>query len=331
MILNRTSENNRIEFKAQLTPHLEREVVAFLNYVGGGVIYIGINNKGEVVGVENSDQLQLQIKDRIKNNIAPSCMGLFDVVEETQEDKPIIKVIVASGQERPYYLKKYGMSSKGAFMRNGSASEPMTTKMIQELFAKRTRKSIAAIKAPKQELKFEQLQIYYDVLDKTLNKNFKTNLELLNEDKVFNYVGYLLADNNTVSIKVAKYSGVDRVDLVQSNEYGFCSLIKATKQVLDRFEVENRTFTKITSKQRLEKRQWDTVALREAVINAFVHNDYSREIAPKFEIFKDRLEITSYGGIPEGLGEKEFFEGYSIPRNKEIMRIYRDLDLCIFS
>ncbi len=261
------NENNRIELKKQLTEHFEKEVVAFLNYLGGGVIYIGIDNEGNVVGVDDSDKLQLQIKDRIKNNIAPSCMGLFDVVEETRDGKSIIKVIVASGQERPYYIKKYGMSSKGAFMRNGSASEPMTVRMIETLFTKRTRKSISKIKAPRQDLKFGQLRIYYDVLGKTLNEHFATNLELLNEDKDFNYVGYLFADNNTVSVKVAKYNGIDRVDLVQSNEYGFCSLIKATKQVLDRLEVENKTFTKITSKERIEKRQWDAVALREAVIN----------------------------------------------------------------
>ena len=97
--------------------------------------------------------------------------------------------------------------------------------------------------------------------------------------------------------------------------------------MLDKLEIENKTFTKITAKERIEIRQWNTVALREAVINAFVHNDYSKEIAPKFELFNNRLEITSYGGIPDGLSEKEFFEGYSIPRNKEIMRIFRDLDL----
>lgn len=321
------SENNRIEYKKKLTELFEKEVVAFLNYLGGGVIYLGIDDDENVIGVENADKLQLQIKDRIKNNIAPSCLGLFDVVEEKFENKTIIKVIVASGQERPYYIKKYGMSSRGVFMRNGSASEPMTVRMIETLFAKRTRKSIAIIKAPYQDLKFEQLRIYYDALGKTLNEHFAAHLEFLNEDKVFNYVGYLLADNNTISIKVAKYKGTDRVDLAQSNEYGFCSLIKATKQVLDRLEVENKTFTKITSKERIEFRQWNAVALREAVINAFVHNDYTREIAPKFEIFSDRLEITSYGGIPNGLSEKEFFDGYSIPRNKEIMRIFRDLDL----
>lgn len=48
---------------------------------------------------------------------------------------------------------------------------------------------------------------------------------------------------------------------------------------------------------------------------------------PKFEIFPDRLEITSAGRLPEYLSKEEFFNGISIPRNKELMRIYRDLEL----
>ena len=58
-----------------------------------------------------------------------------------------------------------------------------------------------------------------------------------------------------------------------------------------------------------------------------MHNDYTREIPPKFEIFADRIEITSAGSLPEGLSKEEFFEGYSIPRNKELMRIYKDLEM----
>ena len=61
--------------------------------------------------------------------------------------------------------------------------------------------------------------------------------------------------------------------------------------------------------------------------NAIVHNDYSREAPPKFEIFADRIEITSACALPEGLTPAEFFEGYSIPRNKELMRVFRDLEL----
>jgi predicted HTH transcriptional regulator len=58
-----------------------------------------------------------------------------------------------------------------------------------------------------------------------------------------------------------------------------------------------------------------------------VHNDYSREIPPKFEIFSDRIEITSAGSLPEGIGEEDFFDGVSVPKNKELMRIFRDLEL----
>lgn len=58
----------------------------------------------------------------------------------------------------------------------------------------------------------------------------------MTEDKKYNYVAYLVSDINNVSIKVAKYDGVDRVNLVESNEYGYCSLIKATKKVLDKLD-----------------------------------------------------------------------------------------------
>ena len=91
--------------------------------------------------------------------------------------------------------------------------------------------------------------------------------------------------------------------------------------------MENKTLARITPKEREEKRLWNSVALREAVINAIVHNDYTSEIPPKFEFFDDRIEITSFGSLPQGMTEKEFFEGYSVPRNKELMRVFRDLDL----
>ncbi|PKQ62521.1 transcriptional regulator [Labilibaculum filiforme] len=320
-------ETNRIEYKKQLTNELEKEVVAFLNYKEGGNIFIGIDKYGNTIGLEDADDTQLKIKDRLKNNIVPSCMGLFDVLCEERDGKDVVKINIASGSEKPYYVRKNGMSEKGCFIRVGSAADPMPQKMIDELFAKRTRNSLGKIRSNKQDLSFEQLHIYYEASGKKLNQQFTTNLELLNEDGALNYVAYLMADNNSTSIKVAKYKDVGRADLIESNEYGFCSLIKASKQVIDKIELENRTITKITAKERQEKRLWNAVALREAIINAFVHNDFTREVPPKFEIFPDRIEITSAGGLPEGLNQDEFFEGFSVPRNKEIMRIYKDVDL----
>src|SRR5690606_25731203 len=133
----------------KLTDNLEKEVVAFLNYVGGGTIYLGVDKNGKTLGINDSDTIQLQIKDRLRNNVAPSCLGLFDIVVEQKNGIDIIKLIVASGSERPYYIKKYGLSEKGAFIRTGSASEPMPAKMIETLFAKRTRNTLGKIKSPR--------------------------------------------------------------------------------------------------------------------------------------------------------------------------------------
>lgn len=197
-------ETNRIEYKQQLTDDLEKEAIAFLNYQEGGVIYIGIHKSGTVVGVSDIDGDTLKIKDRLKNNIMPSCMGLFDVVVENIESKDVIKITLASGTEKPYYIKKLGMSEKGTFIRVGTAAEPMPVRVIESLFAKRTRNSIGKIKSPNQNLTFEQLKIYYEGVNKTLNQQFSANLELLTADGQYNYVAYLLADINGISIKLWK-------------------------------------------------------------------------------------------------------------------------------
>jgi len=321
-------ESNRIELKRELTDTLEKEVIAFLNYRDGGLIYIGVDDKTqETIGVTDANALQLKIKDRIKNNISPSTMGLFDVVAETREDKDIIKQTVASGSEKPYYLSKMGMSAKGCYIRIGSASEPMPVRMIEDLFASRIRNSIGTIKSRKQALSFEQLKIYYSETPLKLNDRFAHNLELLTEDDAYNYAAYLLSDVNGLSIKVAKYAGADRVNLIENEEYGYCSLVKATKAVLEKLRVENKTFARITPNRREERKLLNPVALREAVINAIIHNNYSNEVPPKFELFADRLEITSAGGLPSGFDEEEFFMGYSVPQNKELMRVFRDLDM----
>ena len=320
-------ESHRVEHKQFLTDTFEKEVVAFLNYHEGGIIYIGVDKDGKIVGCQNPDETQLKIKDKLKHNISPSCLGLFEVILETIEEKSIIKIIIASGRETPYYIKKNGMSEKGCYIRVGSSSEPMNQTMIEDLFAKRVRNSLGNIKSRRQDLTFEQLKIYYEEKGLKLNEKFASNLELLTDDGYYNYVAYLMADSNGVSIKVAKYAGTNKVDLIENNEYGYCSLIKATKRVLEKLEIENKTAALITSTTRKEQPLWNKVALREAVINAIVHNDYTTENPPVFEIFSDRIEITSTGGLSIIKNIDDFFSGYSNPTSRELMRIYKDLEL----
>lgn len=110
-------ENNRTEFKAILNDKMEKEVVAFLNNREGGVLYIGIDDNGTPIGVTDSDATQLMIANRIKNNILPSTLGLFDIVSDMVDNVPVIKILISSGLEKPYYIKKQGMSPNGCYIR----------------------------------------------------------------------------------------------------------------------------------------------------------------------------------------------------------------------
>lgn len=319
-------EDNRNEFKVKLSDDFEKEVIAFLNTAGGN-IYVGIDGKGYISeNLGNIDLLQRKIKDRIKDNIAPSTLGLFDVAVNEQDGKKYIKIIIAQGQEKPYYIKGMGMTPDSCFMRIGSSIQGMNMETIFNLFSKRVRNSLRNIKSPNQNLRFKTLKIYYQENGFEVNTNFFIKLDFYLDDGSFNYIAYLLADNNNISIQFAKYKGNDVENLVENENYGFCSLIKATESILNKLNIENKTFTKIETPTRKEIKMYDYDAVKELVTNAIVHNDWSNGYSPKFEMFDNKIVISSNGGIQEGVNQEEFLEGFSNPRNPELMRVFRDLN-----
>lgn len=318
-------EDKRNEFKVKLTDDFEKEVIAFLN-TDGGNIFIGVDDKGNITGnLGNVDLLQRTVKDRIRDNISPSTLGLFDVIVNSLNDKNYIQVIVAKGSEQPYYIKGMGMTPDSCFIRVGSSVQSMTTQNILNLFSRRTRNSLKNIKSPKQDLEFKVLKIYYEEKGFEINNNFLRKLDFYMDDGSFNYIAYLLSDNNNISIQFAKYAGNDVANLIENEDYGFCSLVKATDNILNKLQLENKTFTKIESTTRQEIKRFNFDAVKELVTNAIIHNDWSNGYSPKFEIFDNKLVISSNGGIQEGVNQEEFLEGFSNPRNPELMRIFRDL------
>jgi predicted HTH transcriptional regulator len=276
--------------------------------------------------VKDVDALQLQIKDRIVNNIRPGTMGLFDLFVEEKDGKQIVVLNLAGGPALPYYIRKFGRSEKGCFLRIGSASQPMTEEHIEQLMNRRQPVALTSVVSRHQDLTFNQLKIFYEGKGIVLNRHFATTLDLTTPDGKFNQLAYFLADVNRVSIRVAKWWETGKTRLRENEEYGDCSLIKAMQKVLDKFEIENITQArKRGMKTREELRFVDKAVLRELIINAFAHTDYSNGDTPIFEIFSDRFEITSYGGLVTGMTQEEFFTGVSRPRNPEIMRIFKDL------
>ena len=154
-------ESNLVELKANLNDKQEKEIVAFLNNHEGGALYIGVDDAGNPIQLPDLDSLQLKIADRIKNNILPSTLGLFDIVTDVIDGISVTKIIISSGLEKPYYIKNKGMSPNGCFMRIGTSTQPMPTTLIDELYSKRIHTTLRNIPAPRQDLTFAQLKIYY--------------------------------------------------------------------------------------------------------------------------------------------------------------------------
>ena len=114
--------------------------------------------------------------------------------------------------------------------------------------------------------------------------------------------------------------------MIENENFGFCSLIKIMDNILNKIMVENRTYTKIEIPTRKEIKMYDYNAVKELITNALIHNDWCNGYSPKFEMFDNKLVISSNGGIQEGVSQEEFLEGFSNPRNPELMRIFRDLN-----
>jgi predicted HTH transcriptional regulator len=323
-------ESENMEYKGKMTDTLEKEAVSFLNTYGG-CIYIGVKDNGEVVGVPNIDKLQLQIKDRLLSGIAPSVLSLISLSPEKFGDKTALKITVKAGLEKPYYIKNKGLSESGAFVRVGSSAQPMTQQMINTFQTKSFPKSLTNIESPEQELTFAELFIHYRRFSKPLNEStFAKTLNFLTKDGKYNYLAYLMADNNQLSVRFARFDDLgERFELVEKAiEYGNCCLVTAIQRVLDRYEIENITRSRLTgAAHRIDKRLVDAKCLREIVINAFAHNDYSYGMLPICEVFQNRFAVRSYGGLVPQLSIEEFFQGVSALRNPELMRILKDLEL----
>jgi hypothetical protein len=129
-------ENDALEFKSRLTDDekcLEREVVAFLNTKGGEIHY-GVEDNGSVIGIDDVDDVQTKISNRIRDNIKPDTAGLIDVCLVGKDAKNLIVVKVKPGLQLPYYIAKYGRCSKGCFCRLGAATQSMTDDAIERMF-----------------------------------------------------------------------------------------------------------------------------------------------------------------------------------------------------
>ena len=182
-----------------------------------------------------------------------------------------------------------------------------------------------------QDLSFNKLISYYENRGITLNKEtFKNNLYLLNEEGKYNKLAELLADENHISMRVSIFAGKDKASRLYSvREFGNTCMLIALDKILDFGDVLN--IPQADERNRIVERKevmlFNQVAFREAVINAYVHNDWMDGNSPMISVFSDRIEILSRGSIPNGQTKDGFFKGVSRPVNEELANIFLQLHI----
>lgn len=184
------------------------------------------------------------------------------------------------------------------------------------------KQALSHVPSPNQHLTFTQLKRYYDErrFDVT-RETFLNDLGFYTPHHRFNYTAYLMADVNGNSMKVARFRGTNKIDILERNEFGHCCLIRSTNQILDKLQTVNYT---------LEKKGLylvDQNTLKKAVLHATIYNDYIQGAYPVVEVYDDRLEVVFSGSLPNGYSKTEYLQGTAPLPNKELVTIFTDVGL----
>lgn len=182
--------------------------------------------------------------------------------------------------------------------------------------------TICNTESENQELTFDKLFVYYASKGITLNKRtFKKNLGFLLDNGKYNMLAQLMSDNSGIPIRFAIFKGKDKTSTMYSvREFGNTCLLMSLDKVLEYGGVLN--VPQADERERIVERKeiplFDEEAFREAMINAFVHNQWTTGNAPMITAFSDRIEILSRGTIPPGQTMEGFFAGESVPVNQKL-------------
>lgn len=319
------NENSQIEFKREYTSELKKEVVAFANSAGGE-IFIGIDDNGEVVGVEDTDKTMLQITSMLRDAIKPEITLLTNCKAEIIENKSVIRLSVQRGVDRPYYIGEKGLKPSGVYIRHGSASIPVSNEAIRQMIKETDGDKFEDIRSLNQELTFETTTTEFSKKSIEFGKTQMKNLGIIGSDGLYTNLGLLLSDQCVHSIKGAIFQGTSKSIFKDRREFTG-SILKQLNDIYKYIDLNNRTKATFSGLDRMDTRDYPQDAIREALLNAIVHRDYAFSASILISIFDDRIEFVSLGGLVAGLTINDIMVGASQSRNEKIANIFYRLRL----
>ena len=150
-------ESERIEYKSQMVDDIYKEVIAFANAYGG-VIYLGVDDKGNAVGINDVDGTYTRLTNGIRDAIAPD-ITMF--VRYTLQENKTIRVEVGEGAYKPYYLKSKGIKPSGVYVRQGASSVQASPEQIRQMIKESDGDTYEDTRSLEQELSFQEAGTAY--------------------------------------------------------------------------------------------------------------------------------------------------------------------------
>ena len=313
-------ENQNIEFKQEYVPDIRKEVMGFAN-ADGGTVYVGVRKDGEILGISDPDEVMLKIVNSLKDSLAPDVMPFVKVDTIKIEEKQVIEIDVTTGTNRPYYLREKGLKPSGVYVRKGSSTQPMTEEGIREMLIQNSGRSFELSRSMNQDLTFHTLEAEMQRRSIEIGPSQMRTLKLIGDDGLYTNLALLLSDQCETTIKVALFQGIDK-ELFRDRKEFTGSVLKQLEEVYGFIDLLNKTKATFSGLDRTDTRDYPEEAVREALLNSIVHRDYSFSGSNLINIYDDRIEFVSLGGLVSGLELKSIFLGVSQSRNPNLAAVF---------
>lgn len=318
-----TFETENIKFKSQFTEELYKEVIAFAN-TDGGVIYIGIDNNGNAVGIDNVDENYTRITNGIRDAIAPD-VTMF--VKYTIQENRVVRITVGEGSLKPYYLKSKGLKPSGVFVRQGTSSVSASPEQIRTMIKESDGDTFESMRSMEQNLTFKYAKDVFKRYNVEFSKTKYRALGITGQaDELYSNLALILSDQCAHTTKVAVFANDNNTEFRDSKEFGG-SIFEQLDNTYAYLALCNKTASTFKGLERIEKTDYPEEALREALLNALVHRDYSFSGSIIINVNDKEMEFISIGGLLPGLSYEDIRSGISQPRNKNLADIFHRLRL----
>ena len=318
-------ENKTTEFKREYVEDIKNTIVAFAN-CDGGTLYIGVNDDGEVYGVDNVDGTMLRVTNAIRDAVRPDITMFVECRNDVMDEKSIVCVTVQRGTARPYYLRGKGIRPEGVYVRQGASTVPATDAAILNMIKETSGDSYETARSLDQNLTFNKAADFFNKRKVEFEKAQMRTLHLIGEDDTYTNLAFLLSEQCTHMIKLAVFEGSKKSVFKDRRELSG-SLLEQLEEAFDYIDRYNRTRAEFSGLDRLDMRDYPPEAIREALLNAIVHRDYSFSGATLISIFEDRIEFITIGGLVKGIALDDVMLGVSALRNQYLANIFYRLRL----